>query len=153
MARKKTSKKKWQGGGKWSTREKIFIIKQYHLKKSHIEVKRALRNEFGYSRKIKDTYAPNLHKVFENFEKNGPYKHHQASDMPKKKANPEVREAVVSYIEENPTSSLKAAARQLTVPQTTVILHMLIWPNICDANRKYFISYHEDLLNSDIKIW
>ena len=115
MARKKSNKKKkWQGGGKW-------YIKQYHLKKSHIEVKRALRNEFGYSRKIKNTYAPNLYKVFQNFEKNGPYKHHQASDMPKKKANPEVREAVVSYIEENPTSSLKAAARQLTVPQTTVI--------------------------------
>ena len=121
MARKKTSKKKWLGGGKWSTREKIFIIKQYHLKKSHIEVKRALRNEFGYSRKIKDTYAPNLYKVFQNFEKNGPYKHHQASDMPKKKANPEVREAVVSYIEENPTSSLKDAARKLSVPQTTVL--------------------------------
>ena len=124
MARKKTSKKKWLGGGKWSTAEKNFIIKQYHLKKTHIEVKRALRNEFGYSRKIKDTHAPHLYEVFENFEKNGPYKHHQASDMPKKKANPEVREAVVSYIEENPTSSLKAAARQLTVPQTTVIFFL-----------------------------
>ena len=126
MARKKVNKKKWLGGGKWSTPEKNYIIKLYHLEKTHIEVKRAMREKFGYSRKIKNTHAPHFYKVFENFDKKGPFKHHQKCDMPKKQTDAAKIDTVKTFFDANPQTSTENAKHELQIPKPTVIFKKVL---------------------------
>ena len=111
---------------KWSVPEENFIIKQY-LKEpqpSNTTVKRAFRLKFYPKNptKLVKTRPADFRRVYDRFLKNGTHRHHQASDMPKRKKNPAVAESVEAFIEEQPTSTLRAAAQEIKVPKSTVII-------------------------------
>ena len=57
------------GKRKWSAEEENFIIEQYHLGKTHAEVKRAMRLKFKQSRKLASTHPPHLYDVVKRLKK------------------------------------------------------------------------------------
>ena len=105
---------------KFTIEEENFAIKCFIKGLGPTATKRAMRKEFKQSRKLFKTQASNLKRIYKRFQTYGIQKHHQASDMPKRSADPVVAEKVVSFIEEAPTSSLRSAVRELNVPKTTV---------------------------------
>ena len=118
------------GTHKWPVPVQVHVVKEYakNPQISDTTVKRSVRMKF-YPRNprfLRSTRAADFRRIYDRFEKNGTYRHHQASDMPKRTPNRAVAETVESYIEENPTSSLRSAERQLNVPKTTVILSTIV---------------------------
>ena len=113
---------------RWNIQEENFVIKQY-LKEpqpSNITVKRAFRLKFypKNPRALSKVRPANFRRIFDRFERNGTHQFHKASGMPKRTPNQEVAENVESYIEENPTSTLREAEKQLNVPKTTVTKYL-----------------------------
>ena len=111
---------------KWTVPEENFIVKQY-LKvpqPTDITVKRAFRKEFypDNPRKLKDTRPADLRRIYDRFVEKGIFRSFQASDVPKRPPNREVTEAVESYMEDNPTSTLEKAGKFLNIPTSTVII-------------------------------
>ena len=50
----------------------------------------------------------------------GTFKNHVASNMPKKKPNNDTTEQVKTYMEANPTHSIRTATNTLEIPRSTV---------------------------------
>ena len=110
------------GKRKWSVEEENFIIEQYHLGKKHAEVKRAMRQKFGQSRKLASTHPPDLYNVVKRLKKSGTYKFHEKSGMPKKVPDEATVDNVKSYFNEHPTLSTRDAEQELKIPQSTVCI-------------------------------
>ena len=50
----------------------------------------------------------------------GTFKNHLASNMPKRKPDKDTSEQVKTYMEQNPTHSIRAATNTLEIPRSTV---------------------------------
>ena len=69
----------------------------------------------------------------------GVHKKNLACDMPKKMPNEETTEAVDDFFEENPTSTIRRAAKVTKIPRSTVdFQHLLYDMYISHLNIIYF---------------